>query len=209
MVALAGGSTPGRLYELMSQQPLRAHTDWTKWHVFWGDDRMVPPSDPNSNVLLAQQNLLARVPIPSARVHRVPTELGDPDLAAAQYEQEIRAVFDPKPGEVPRFDLILQGLGSDGHTASLFPGFPTLDEQERLVVGSPPGTLPPPVPRVTFTLPLINAARTVVFLVAGGDKAPIVAQVLAGDTSLPATRVRPVDGELWWFVDAAAASLLA
>ncbi|MBI4213024.1 MAG: 6-phosphogluconolactonase [Chloroflexi bacterium] len=205
-VALAGGSTPGRLYELLGEQPWRSRVDWSKWYVFWGDERLVAPTDPNSNFLLAQEKLLARVSIPAVQIYRAPTELGDPDLAAARYEQVIRDVLGPRAGEVPRFDLILQGLGRDGHTASLFPGFPSLEEQGRLVVGSPPGALPPAVPRVTFTLPLINAARAVVFLAAGVDKAEVLRRVLDGDLALPAARVRPADGRVQWFVDAAAAS---
>ena len=207
-VALSGGSTPAGLYQTLAAAPFRERTDWTRWHVFWGDERVVPSSDPRSNFLLARENLLLRVPIPAEQIHRVPTELEDPLRIADAYESEIRSFFEVPPGEVPMFDFMLQGLGTDGHTASLFPGAPALQETERLVIASPPGLLPPPVPRVTFTLPLINAAQDVVFLVASSEKASVLARVLAGDATLPAARVHPSNGELWWFADRAAASEL-
>ncbi len=203
-IALSGGSTPQPLYERLAASPWRDRTDWSRWHVFWSDERLVPADDPCSNQRLAQQALLGHVPIPAAQIHRVPIDAGPPEVVAAAYEGELRASFLLDDGSLPRFDLILLGLGSDGHTASLFPGAPALDERRRLVVATPPGSLPPAVDRVTFTLPVLNAARAIVFLVSGADKAEALRRVLAGDQSLPAARVQPTDGELHWLVDQAA-----
>jgi 6-phosphogluconolactonase len=206
-IALTGGSSPRRLYELLAAPPWRTHVDWASWHVFWGDDRMVPPDHPDSNFRLAHETLLAHVPIPEAQIHRIPTEVGDRDHAARAYEAELRAFFPVTDEGWPHFDLVLLGLGADGHVASLFPGFPTLDESRRWVVGSPPGTLPPPIDRVTLTMPVLNAARKVAFIVAGADKALAVQRALRGDWDVPAARVQPTDGSLHWFLDTAAASL--
>ena len=209
VVALAGGSTPRRLCQLLADRPGEA-IEWDRWHFFLGDERVLPPTDPDCNFVMAAETLLGRVPVAPEQIHRPPTELGDAAAVAAAYEREIRDFFGLAPGEVPRFDLILLGLGSDGHTASLFPGKPALDETERLVVDTPPGVLPPQVDRVTFTFPVINAARAVAFLVAGADKAAALRAaregVALGEVAqVPAARVRPTDGELRWFVDAAAA----
>ncbi len=204
-VALSGGSTPRRLYELLAIPKWQERTDWANCHVFWGDERMVAPTHPDSNFRLAQNSLLANVPIPEDQVHPIPYSDNGP-AAAIVYQRCLIDFFGLSAGERPRFDLMLQGLGSDGHTASLFPGFSTLNEREKLAVGSPPGTLAPQVPRVTLTLPVLNAARVVLFLVAGADKATVLRRVLAGDQELPAGRVQPTDGELLWFVDAAAAA---
>jgi 6-phosphogluconolactonase len=204
VVALAGGSTPTGLYALLATPAWRARVPWERVHVFWGDERLVPPDDPHSNFGMAQQALLRHVAVPPEQVHRVPLELGAGDAVAARYESELRACFTPATDDVPRLDLVLLGLGSDGHTASLFPASPALAEQRRLVVATPPGALPPRVDRVTCTLPLSNAARAVAFLVTGADKAAPLRRVLAGDFTLPAARIRPTHGELRWFVDAAA-----
>ena len=187
VVALSGGSTPRRLYRLLTDDAWRARFDWSVWNVFWSDERVVPLDDPTSNGGDAKRLLLDQVPVPTEQVHYAPTQAGS---AAEPW---------------PRFDLIFLGMGSDGHTASLFPGMPTLDERTQLVVASPPGVLPPPVDRVTFTLPVLNAARSVIFLVAGDDKRPALTRVVQGDRELPAARVRPTDGELHWLVDEAAA----
>jgi 6-phosphogluconolactonase len=165
---------------------------------------MVPPQDPNSNFGLAQGALLAYVPIPPAHVHRVRTETGGASTVAAAYEAELREFFALTTSEEPRFDLVLLGLGADGHVASLFPGSPTLQETRRLAMPSPPGRLPPAVDRVTLTLPVLNRARAIVFLVSGSEKASVLSHVLGGDTDLPAGRVNPVGGVLRWFVDEAA-----
>ncbi|MGE5617794.1 MAG: 6-phosphogluconolactonase [Sphingomonadaceae bacterium] len=234
-VALSGGSTPKRLYQLLANAPWREQIDWGRCHLFWGDERLVPADHPDSNYRLARETLLRRLPIPLGQIHRVPVEVGVGESVAAAYEAEMRRFFvedtarqhphadeeraagdEAAPGdseprhlsggsaETPRFDLVLLGLGSDGHTASLFPGHSAVEEQVRWVVATPSGRLPPPVDRVTLTLPVINAARAVLFLVAGADKAPVLRQVLAGEASLPASLVRPSDGELYWLVDEAA-----
>lgn len=204
-VALTGGSTPRGLYELLATPGWRSQIEWPRWHVFWGDDRFVPPHDPNSNYGLARTTLLDRVPIPLTQVHPISTDAANPEQAAAAYEDDLRTFFALAPGDWPRFDLVLLGMGADGHVASLFPGNASLQERQRLVVASPPGPLPPPVPRVTLTLPVLNAARAVAFLVAGAEKAEPLRAALRGDEQLPAARIKPTAGELHWFVDAAAA----
>jgi 6-phosphogluconolactonase len=202
-VALSGGSTPRGTHELLAEPPLRDLVPWDAVHVFWGDERCVPPDHADSNYRMAHETLLARVPIPARNVHRVPTEQGSPVAVAAYYEREIRAHFELEVEAMPRFDLILLGMGPDGHTASLFPDSPALDEQQRLVVPSSIDYMPHP--RVTFTFPVINNARHVAFLVTGHDKAPKVAAALSGDPSVPAGRVRPTAGELRWYLDRTAA----
>ena len=160
-IALAGGSTPRPTYERLAERPLR----WESWHVWWGDERLVPPGHPGSNERLAREALLSRVPIPEGQIHPLRSE----DV------------------ELPdRFDLVLLGIGSDGHTASLFPGDPALEERERPIVR----VARPDHPRLTLTYPVLDAARAVAFLVAGAAKREILARVLAGDESLPAARVR-------------------
>lgn len=208
-VALSGGSTPPWLYRALVAPPWSERVDWLRWHVFLGDERLVPADDERSNVGLARRELLDHVPVPRDQVYPPPVEAGAPDAVARAYEARLRAVFARLAAPVPRFDLILLGLGSDGHTASLFPGMPALEVRDRLVVASPPGSLPPPVDRVTFTLPLLDAARAVLFLVAGQDKAATVRRVLDGDADLPASRVRPRDGDLRWLLDRQAAADLA
>jgi 6-phosphogluconolactonase len=206
-VALAGGSTPKRLYALLAGDRWRGKLPWDAIEVFWGDERHVPPDHPDSNYQMAAGAMLSRVPIPAARVHRVRAEDADPQAVAAAYEADIRAAFD-MPDGVPRFDLILLGLGADGHTASLFPGTAALAERERLVVANWVSTMS--AHRITLTLPVLNAARTVVFLVAGDDKATAVQAVLQGGSGalLPAALVQPVSGRIVWLLDAAAARLL-
>lgn len=210
LLALAGGSTPKKLYQLLTTSPWRDQINWQHWHVFLGDERMVPPEHKDSNYGMARDALLAHVPLDAVQIHPVPTDAGSPDDVASRYEAELRGFLTVSAGEWPRFDLVLLGMGSDGHTASLFPGMPSLDETARMVVASPPGVLPPPVDRITLTLPVINAARAVAFLVAGADKRDAFAPVRDG-TSLgdagapPAARVQPTNGELRWFVDTQAA----
>ncbi|MCA1646840.1 MAG: 6-phosphogluconolactonase [Chloroflexi bacterium] len=199
-VALSGGSTPRRLFELLAASPFRDRIDWTRWCVFWADERLVAPDHADSNYQLAELLLLSRVPIPRTHVHRAPVELGEGDAVARAYEAQLRAAFEVSDGELPAFDLIVLGMGSDGHTASLFPGKTSLTETERWVVASSPGVLPPPVDRVTLTLPVLNAARLVVFLVAGSDKTPALNSVLSGSTSLPASQVLAA-GAVRWIVD--------
>lgn len=211
-IALAGGSTPRALYQLLAAPPYHGQLQWPLVHFFWGDERAVPAGDKDSNYQMAWDALLSKVPVPEANIHRMVADGPDLDAAARAAEAALVAHFKPAPGELPRFDLVLLGLGDDGHTASLFPGMPSLDEQTRLVVASPPGRLPPPVDRLTLTLPVLNAAAHVLFLVSGAGKADTVRQVLdppAGAPSLPAARVRPAGGQLTWMLDAAAAGALA
>ncbi len=206
-LALSGGSTPRGLYARLAEEPHRERIDWSKLHLFWGDERCVPPDHPESNYRMVHEALLARVPIPDGSVHRIPVELG-PNRAAARYEEAIRA---GSAEAVPRFDVVLLGMGVDGHTASLFPDAPALGGERRLVVPTVAPT--PPHDRVSITLRVINAARLVVFLVVGPDKARTLARVLAvegraSDGSLPASLVRPRAGRLLWLVDKAAAAHL-
>ena len=201
-VALSGGSTPRRTHELLAEPPLRDMVPWDRLHVFWGDERCVPPDHPDSNYLMAYETLLSRVPIPPPNVHRVPTVVGAPVAVAAHYERELRGHFGLEVEDVPWLDLILLGMGPDGHTASLLPGGHAVEETRRLVVPSQIDYMPHP--RVTFTLPVLNAARAVAFLVTGRDKAPALAKALAGDPSVPAGRVHPA-GDLRWYLDRAAA----
>lgn len=205
-VALAGGNTPRGMYERLARPPYRDTIDWTGVHVFWSDERYVPPDDPESCFRLAREALLAHVPIPAANIYPVPTVGGTPEAAAGAYAETLTALLDGTP---PRFDLILLGMGPDGHTASLFPGAPEVtapsDELVVVVYNSPK----PPPTRLSFTLATINAAANVIFLVAGADKAATLRDVLRGPSSLerlPAQAVRPTNGSLVWLVDAAAAS---
>jgi 6-phosphogluconolactonase len=205
-IALSGGSTPKNMYALIAANA--GGLPWDQIFFFWSDERHVPPDDPESNYRMAHDSLLSKVPVPAANIFRVPAE--DPDAAAAAetYGQTLRKFFAAKSGEVPRFDLILLGLGPDGHTASLFPETAALQEKSRLVVANWVEKFK--AHRITFTLPLLNAAREVVFLVSGTDKAAILHEVLEGKgEKYPSQLVRPVDGKLIWFVDRAAASELS
>jgi len=199
-VTLAGGSTPKKLYELLATD-YRDKIDWAKWQVFFSDERFVPLDDENSNFGLAYKTLLSKVPVPAEHVHVIHEEADSVSMAAAAYEADIKAVLKDEP-----FDLILLGLGSDGHTASLFPGKPALQETEKLVVASEPGILPPPVERITLTLPLINSAKNVAFLAAGADKTEMVKQATQGG-DIPAAKVHLASGEAVWFIDRAASKI--
>ena len=208
-LALAGGSTPRRLYGLLAdaREPFRDRVDWGRTHVFFGDERHVHPDGAESNYGMARAALLSKVPIRPEHVHRMRGEETDADAAARDYEAELRTALGAAPGEVPRLDLVLLGLGGDGHTASLFPGTAALDEPVRLAVA--PWVERLGAHRITLTFPVLDAARAVAFLVSGADKAPRVADVLEGaGAALPAGRVRPRDGELAWLLDAPAARLL-
>ncbi|MGD2207047.1 MAG: 6-phosphogluconolactonase [Anaerolineae bacterium] len=204
-VALSGGSTPGPLYQLLTEEPYRTQIPWAQVHLFWGDERCVPPDDPDSNYRMAHETLIARVPIPPGNVHRMRGELA-PEAAARAYEHELQEFF---CGPRTRFDLVLLGLGTDGHTASLFPGSMALDERGRLAVAVTAQYEDRPAHRVTLTLSAINTARYVWFLVSGSAKAESVRTVLEGPTKgLPAQLVQPMTGQLTWFLDAEAASQL-
>lgn len=207
-VALAGGSTPKAMYELLASPAYHERIAWPLIHFFWGDERYVPADHPDSNYRMAYDALLSKVPVPEANIHRMRTENPDQEAAARAAEADIRDHFKLQSGDLPRFDLILLGLGDDGHTLSLFPGQPAIEVTDRLVVSSPPGRLPPPVDRLTLTLPVANAAARVVFLVAGAGKAATLRRVLRpeGDDLLPASRVHPTTGTLLWLTDQAAAA---
>jgi len=200
VVALAGGSTPRTMYESLAAAELAAQVDWGLVHVAWGDERCVAPDDARSNSRMAREAFLDRVPISEAHVHRIKGELG-PEAGAADYERVLHELF---VAGRPRFDLVLLGLGKDGHTASLFPRDPTLRERTRWVAGVEMPDVEPRVPRVTLTLPVINAAGRVWFLVAGSGKCRVLRAVLdepgAGASRSPAAMVQPA-GELVWFVD--------
>jgi 6-phosphogluconolactonase len=209
-VALSGGSTSKGLYALLASDPaLSAAVPWDRTHVFWGDERHVPPDHPDSNYRMVNEALLSKVPIPRANVHRIAGEDPDSGRAAAAYEEELRRHFRLAPGQLPRFDLVLLGLGPEAHTASLFPGTAALDEAARLAVPTWIGRLF--TDRITLTAPVFNAAANVAFLVAGEDKALALKAVLDGPyepRQLPAQLIRPSSGRLCVFADAAAARLL-
>jgi len=192
-VALSGGSTPKRLYELLAQG-MGGHVDWKRVQIFFSDERNVPPDDLESNFRMAKEAFLGAGLVPESNVHRIHGEYSA-DEAAKGYEEEIRKVL----GDNPAFDLILLGLGPDGHTASLFAGSPALNEQEKLVVGNRVAKLN--ADRITFTYPLLNAASRVLFLASGADKSRIARAVLSGEGDLPSQHVKPVHGESIWMLD--------
>jgi len=207
MLALSGGTTPQTTYALLAQSPRLGEIDWTRTFVFLTDERFVRADSPESNFGMLQRTLLA--PAGASHVFPVPTELSTPDAAASAYEATLAHEFGVDDGREhpPRFDLILLGLGTDGHVASLFPGAAALEAHDRWVVASPPGSLPPLVERVTLTLPVLNAARAILFLVSGANKAAALRGALEerpGGNRLPAARVHPADGGVSWLVDAAA-----
>jgi 6-phosphogluconolactonase len=202
-IALAGGSTPKSLYEAIAAQDL----PWEKIHVFWGDERYVPPDHPDSNQGMARQAWLNKVPIPEANIHPMTTDADDPAIAAQQHEQQIQNFFQVKSGEVPSFDVILLGIGDDAHTASLFPHTPALQVRDRLVtVGEKEGQ-----PRITFTVPLINQSHCVIFIVAGASKQAALAEIFApvADADLYPSRLIQPQGELLWLLDQAAGEKLS
>jgi 6-phosphogluconolactonase len=204
-VALSGGSTPRELHLRLSRPPLKDQLDWARVHIFFGDERCVAPDDPQSNYRMARETLLDQLPIPAGHVHRMKGEM-PPDEAAAQYEREMKAFFGDDP---PRLDVILLGMGDNGHTASLFPGLTAVHENERWVMAEYVAEVG--MWRITLTPVVINLGREVVFLVSGGGKASMLRQVLQGPFApdeRPAQIVRPTPGEVMWLVDAAAAKEL-
>jgi 6-phosphogluconolactonase len=206
LLALSGGSTPRLVYPLLASRPRIDSVDWSHVEFFWGDERAVPPDHPDSNFGLARALLLDHLPgVRAASVYRMPADARDRDAAARQYEAELKRAFDVRPGPSrrPRFDLIWLGMGPDGHTASLFPGASTLAERRRWVLPATAPKTSPVAGRMTFTLPLINAARAVMFVVAGADKAEAVRSVRSGARVPPAARVRPTS--TLWLLDAFAA----
>jgi len=207
MFCLAGGETPRRTYERLARPPLSARMPWDRTWIFFGDERSVAPDDAESNYRVAQDALLSRVPVASTRIFRMRGEDGDAEAAAAAYATTLADAFGTRRGELPRFDLVLLGLGVDGHTASLFPSSPVLREVFRLVAAVHVAAAQIPQ-RLTLTFPVLNAAARILFLVTGAEKAKILRKALDERATLPATMVRPTDGELIWLVDRAAASLL-
>jgi 6-phosphogluconolactonase len=202
-VALSGGNTPRTLYRLLSSR-FRDQIPWTKVHVFWGDERYVLLADPRSNYRMARETLLDAVPCPAGNVHPMPTELPDPEVAAREYENTLRSYFSK---DWPRFDLVLLGLGEEGHTASLFPGSPALNETQRWVVAVKAPAEPPL--RLTLTLPALTAASNIYFLVTGSNKAQALHHVLTGSPdpkSYPASGIRRAKGTVIWWLDRAAAA---
>ncbi len=207
LVALSGGGTPNHLYRLLAGAPQRNQIDWQKVHVFWGDERIVPMDNPGSNYFQARKVLLDHVNIPMDHVHRVQSSL-EPASVAIEYAQTLKEFAAP-PLDWPRFDLVLLGMGDDGHTASLFPGSP-VDESEPIiaVTANYQGR---PANRISLTPRVFNSARRIIFLISGLSKAVTLTQVLGEDSHLdllPAQRIQPTDGELLWLVDEAAASKL-
>jgi len=201
-IALAGGSTPGTLHELIAAPPQRDRFDWRAWQVYFGDERACPPDDPASNYHFALETLLSRVAIGPDRVHRMRAEARDLDAAAAEYAQVLATTLPPGPGGAPRLDCVFLGLGENGHTASLFPGTAALEVVDAWATRGLADY--EPYDRITLTFPVINAAAAVAFLVVGASKGEALRETMAGAS--PAARVRPVAGELHWFLDATAAA---
>ncbi|MGE9009079.1 6-phosphogluconolactonase [Leptospira interrogans] len=205
-ICLTGGSSPKQLYQLLGTDPWRSRIPWQRVHWFIGDERFVPADDPLNNMHVARKTFLDRC-APASNIHPIPTSTADPtdpDRGAALYEGELKAFYgadDLDPAQ-PLFDLVLMGVGPDGHTASLFPGDPLLDEVRRWVVGVYKANVEPFVPRITLTLPTLACCREMLFEVAGSDKRAILTRVFAGE-NLPATRARS-SGETVWLVDHAA-----
>ena len=204
--ALSGGTTPGKLYGLLATEAYLRQIDWERVEIFWSDERCVPPNDAESNYRLAQEVMLSKLPLSASQIHRMPADEADRDAAAEKYSKEMQRVFREA---LPRFDLIQLGMGPEGHTASLFPHQPSLHEQLRQVL---PVTVPKPPPdRLTFTPPVLNAAKHILFLVKGGEKADAIQAVLEGHyqpDEYPAQIVRPTQGEVTWMLDNAAAAKL-
>jgi 6-phosphogluconolactonase len=210
-VALAGGSTPKALYELLATNPLlQAKVPWSKMQFFFGDERHVPPDNPDSNFRMANESMFGKAPVDPKQVHRIKGEKPNAAQAAEEYEQELRTSFKLQADQLPRFDLVLLGMGPEGHTASLFPGTKALNEERRLVVSNWVGKLY--TDRITLTPPVLNNAARIVFMVHGKEKAPALKAVLEGPyepDQLPAQMVKPKEGKVLWLVDPTAAGMLA
>ncbi|MEP6848882.1 MAG: 6-phosphogluconolactonase [Acidobacteriota bacterium] len=206
-VALSGGSTPKAFLHLLASEPFRKQVNWENTLFFFGDERNVPPDHDESNFKMANEALFAPLGIRAENIYRWETELDDPEMIARGYESKLRKAF---AAELPVFDLILLGMGADGHTASLFPGTPGLDETNRLAIANPVARLD--TVRLTLTYTVINAAANVAFLAAGAEKAEMLARVIEGEADfhmLPARGVKPTFGHLYWFLDAGAAQRLS
>ena len=209
VICLAGGSTPRGVYELLTTQEYTSQIDWNNAYIFWGDERSVPPESVDSNARMARETLLNHVPVPVNHIYRIHGEL-PPVQAAEQYDRTLRDFFRNRMSiDKPRFDLVLLGMGADGHTASLFPGTSALREQERWVVANHVPSLN--TWRITLTASALNAAANILFLVAGAGKAAMVKSVLEGPddpVSLPSQLIAPENGALIWMLDEPAAARL-
>jgi len=204
-VALSGGVTPRRFLETLSAPPYRRRFPWHRVHFFQTDERWVPPDDPRSNQRMLRESLMGAGPVPGKNFHPVDLTLPDPAASARGYEEHLRRFFPKSPGGFPRFDAVFLGIGRDGHTASLFPGSPALEEREAWVTHTEGGV--PPRKRITLTLPVLNNAFRVIFLASGEEKAAVLREVLHGEGAgfLPASRVSPKQGRVTWLVDSGAA----
>jgi 6-phosphogluconolactonase len=206
-VAISGGSTPRDMHRLLGEEPFLSDIPWHGIEIFWVDERCVPVNNKNSNYGTASKDFLDRVPIPLSQIHPMPGE-GSPEEGAFNYQQELRRLFKTGAGEFPRFDLIFLGLGTDGHTASLFPGQGSLDEKERLVVPVKGGH--PELSRLTMTYPVLNSGKQIVFMVSGRKKAEVVKTVLEDkQRRFPAHGIQPAKGNLIFLIEREAASLLS
>ena len=210
-VVLSGGSTPKELYSLIASAPdIKDNIEWEKVHFFWGDERHVPPDHPQSNFRMAHDAMLSELALPPENIHRIPSEDAEAHRAARRYEHELTYFFQLKNDQYPRFDLIWLGLGADGHTASLFPQSAALTEQRHFVTANRVEKLQSH--RITMTLPVLNHARCIIFLVSGAGKAEALKQVLKGGDrarQLPAGLIQPLNGKIYWIIDRAAASKLS
>ncbi|MGQ3685358.1 MAG: 6-phosphogluconolactonase [Candidatus Loosdrechtia sp.] len=208
-VALSGGSTPQNLYRLLAGDQYRGQVRWSKVHLFWCDERCVPPDHYQSNYRMVRELLLDKIPVPPGNIYRIPAEYEDHNRAAEEYEQTLKTFFHLKNGELPRFDLVLLGMGDDGHTASLFPETDTLEETRRLVAATYIKKLNGY--RITLTVPVINQAAYIIFLISGESKSAVLKKVLEGELQpgiLPSQYIRPVEGRLLFLADRAAAARL-
>jgi 6-phosphogluconolactonase len=210
-IVLAGGSTPRQTYELLSADANAEQMPWQQSHFFWGDERWLPANHPESNYCMAHEALLSRVHVPPNNIHQITTSHRTPETAAELYENHLRVFFhlmnpavqknDAENMTVPDFDLVLLGMGTDGHTASLFPGSSVLEERTKWVAAVPAGTGSPPVARITLTLPLLNRAKNVIFLIAGRRKRALLDTILARPAEAkalyPAARIKPEGALLW------------
>ena len=202
-ICLTGGSSPQRLYQLLATEAYRRQIPWQRVHWFIGDERFVPADDPLNNMAMARRTFLDRC-APAANIHPIATDTADPEQAARRYESKLQSFYgaDQLDSARPLFDVVLMGVGPDGHTASLFPDYPAIEEAERWVVGVPKAHVEPFVPRVSLTLPALNSCREMLFEISGADKRAILTRVLAGE-NLPASRAQSL-GETIWLVAKAA-----
>ena len=209
-VAMAGGSTPKALHALLVAEPFRSQLPFEKMQIFFGDERHVPPDHADSNYRMVNETFISKTPIKPEQVFRIKAELQDTERAALDYEQTLRGQFALKPGELPRFDLMMLGMGNEGHTLSLFPGTTALRDNGRLVVRTWVGKLY--TERITCTAPVANNSAAVLFMIAGADKAPALKAVLEGPNEpeqLPSQLIKPANGKLFFLVDSAAGGMLS